>query len=79
MFVARAKELGASAHYLVPAKAEYFDKVLKFLLPMVKLLPSRVCRDIPVLVVEITEITRLKGGRNSLKKGQRPKVVSVKR
>jgi argininosuccinate synthase len=28
----RAKQLGAEAHYLVPAKSEYFDKVLKFLL-----------------------------------------------
>jgi argininosuccinate synthase len=28
----RARELGASAHHLVPAKAEYFDKVLKYLL-----------------------------------------------
>jgi argininosuccinate synthase len=28
----RARQLGAEAHYLVPAKAEYFDKVLKFLL-----------------------------------------------
>jgi argininosuccinate synthase len=28
----RAKQLGAEAHYLVPAKAEYFDKVLKYLL-----------------------------------------------
>ena len=28
----RARELGASAHYLVPAKADYFDRVLKFLL-----------------------------------------------
>jgi argininosuccinate synthase len=29
---ARARELGASAHHLLPAKAEYFDRVLKFLL-----------------------------------------------
>ena len=28
----RAAELGASAHHLVPAKQDYFDKVLKFLL-----------------------------------------------
>ncbi len=29
---ARARELGADAHYLVPAKAEYFERVLKYLL-----------------------------------------------
>jgi argininosuccinate synthase len=29
---ARARELGAIAHHLVPAKAEYFDRVLKYLL-----------------------------------------------
>jgi argininosuccinate synthase len=28
----RSRELGASGHHLVPAKAEYFDKVLKYLL-----------------------------------------------
>jgi argininosuccinate synthase len=28
----RARELGASEHHLVPAKAEYFDRVLKYLL-----------------------------------------------
>ena len=32
MLETRAKQLGAEAHHLVPAKAEYFDKVLKFLL-----------------------------------------------
>lgn len=29
---ARARELGAIAHHLVPAKAEYFERVLKYLL-----------------------------------------------
>ncbi|MBS0375871.1 MAG: argininosuccinate synthase [Proteobacteria bacterium] len=29
---ARARELGAMAHHLVPAKAEYFERVLKYLL-----------------------------------------------
>jgi len=28
----RARELGASAHHLVPAKSDYFERVLKFLL-----------------------------------------------
>ena len=28
----RSRELGAVAHHLVPAKAEYFDRVLKYLL-----------------------------------------------
>ena len=31
MLEARARELGASAHYLVPAKTDYFERVLKYL------------------------------------------------
>src|SRR5580704_7805111 len=27
----RARELGAAAHHLVPARAEYFERVLKYL------------------------------------------------
>ncbi len=32
MLEARSRELGAMSHHLVPAKAEYFDRVLKYLL-----------------------------------------------